>query len=142
MLDSRLGTGWESGHTYSITFFTINSDDNEVSGNSLTFEATFMDEIDIAILSNPSSRVDNIIGDIDALGMTYAVFPMNEWDDYLDDEWMNEYNKIVLPWQELIDAKPVGGSTNGKGYYEKLGLNQGILEDFMNAGGTVQDAPR
>lgn len=129
---------WDSGHTYSITFFTINSDDNEVSGNSLTFEATFMDEIDIAILSNPSSRVDNIIRDIDALGMTYTLFPMNEWDDYLDDEWMNEYNKIVLPWQELIDAKPVGGSTNGKGYYEKLGLNQGILEDFMNAGGTVQ----
>ena len=89
-------------------------------------------------LSNPSSRVDNIIRDIDALGMTYTLFPMNEWDDYLDDEWMNEYNKIVLPWQELIDAKPVGGSTNGKGYYEKLGLNQGILEDFMNAGGTVQ----
>ena len=59
--------GWVSGHTYSITFFTINSDDNEVSGNSLTFEATFMDEIDIAILSNPSSRVDNIIRDIDAL---------------------------------------------------------------------------
>ena len=59
---------------------------------------------------------------------------MNEWDDYLDDEWMNEYNKIVLPWQELIDAKPVGGSTNGKGYYEKLGLNQRVLEDFMSAG--------
>ena len=59
-------------HIFS-TFFTINSDDNGVSGNTLTFEATFMDEIDINFV-NPSSRVDNIIRDIDALGMTYT-FP-------------------------------------------------------------------
>ena len=70
--------------------------------------------------------------------MTYTLYEINDWNEYLDGGWMTHYDKIILPWQSSLAARDI--DDGGKGYYQALGntQNRQILEGFMQAGGTVQ----
>ena len=129
--------GWQDGHTYNISYYATLSDGSE-SGNVRYFHATFADKIDIAILSDDSSRVNTIKDDMEILGMTYTLYEIKDWNEYLDGGWMTHYDKIILPWQSSLAARDI--DDGGKGYYQALGntQNRQILEGFMQAGGTVQ----
>ncbi len=128
--------GWMDGHEYNISFDAELANGNP-SGNVRYFHATFADQIDVAILSDTSTRTSTIKEDLSILGMTYTQFEINDWDTYFMSGWFTHYDKIILPWQTDVAAKdePVG-----RGYYQKLGTssNQNTLEGFMFAGGTIQ----
>ena len=128
---------WTNGHTYNISFHAELANGNP-SGNVRYFHATFADRIDVAILSDSTSRTSTIKQDLQSLGMTYTQYAINDWTTYLDSGWMTHYDKILLPWQEDVAAKDV--ESGGRGYYQKLGstANRQTLESFMSAGGTVQ----
>ena len=132
--------GFQDGKSYNITYFATLSDTGEVSGNVRNFKATFSDTIDVAILGDVSSRVKKIKMDLDILGMSYTQFTINDWNTYLESGWMSHYDKIMMPWQEDHDARPSTVNPAGKGYYQKLGTtaSKAVLEDFANAGGTLQ----
>ena len=104
------------------------------------FKAKFADKIDVAILSDDTERSQKAKMDLEILGMTYTEYEINDWATYFESGWMSHYDKILMPWQEDYDAKPSGGQNGGKGYYEKLGTtaNKKVIEDFTNAGGTLQ----
>ena len=129
--------GWLDGHEYNISFDAELSNGNP-SGNVRYFHATFADHIDVAILSDSSTRTSTIKEDLNILGMTYTQFEIKDWETYFLSGWFTHYDKIILPWQTDVAAKDE--NANGKGYYEKLGIsaNQNTLEGFMFAGGTVQ----
>jgi hypothetical protein len=128
--------GWMDGHKYNVSFDAELANGNP-SGNVRYFHATFADHIDVAILSDSSTRTSTIKEDLNILGMTYTQFEINDWDTYFLSGWFTHYDKVILPWQTDVAAKdePVG-----RGYYQKLGTssNQNTLEGFMFAGGTVQ----
>ncbi len=128
--------GFQNGKSYNITYFSTIASTGEISGNVRSFKATFSDQIDVAILSDDD--VKEVKMDLEILGMTYTQFAINDWNTYLDSSWMSHYDKILMPWQDDSDSKP--SSDGGKGYYEKLGTtaSKGILQDFTNAGGTLQ----
>ena len=67
--------------------------------------------------------------------MSYTQYEIDDWNDYLTTTWILKYNKVVLPWQ-TARYKDIGAG--GLGYYEKLGDNKDTLENFMDAGGTIQ----
>ena len=100
------------------------------------FHATFADLVDVAILSESTTRTSTIKQDLALLGMSYTQYEIDDWNDYLTTTWILKYNKVVLPWQTAFAAKDIGAG--GLGYYEKLGDNKDTLENFMDAGGTIQ----
>ncbi len=130
--------GWTDGHTYNISFYATLASDGSISGNVRYFHATFADHVDIAILSDDTTRTATIKEDLEILGLTYTQFGINDWNDYLNSGWMSHYDKVLMPWQESNAAKP--SSEGGKGYYEKIGTtpNKNTLKNFMTAGGTLQ----
>ena len=129
--------GWLDGHTYNISFYGRLSDGSE-TGNERYFHATFADRVDVAILSDTSSRTTAIKQDLAILGMTYTQYEINDWNTYFDAGWFTHYDKIILPWQEQLVAKDT--QFGGDGYYQYLGepARRTVLENFMSAGGTVQ----
>ena len=137
-------SNWYDTHTYNISFHAeILQEDGsmEPSGNDRFFEITFYDNIDVAILSNPTdqNRLQRVKEDLEAMGMTYTQLRMDNWDTYGTPDWVEHYNKVLLPWQ--TDYNVYYGE-----YYEMLaetresdGLSlTETLEDYMNGGGTVQ----
>jgi len=134
-------SGWEDGHTYNISFSATLGSDGEKSGNDRYFEILFRDEIDVLILSNPTdqSRLQRVKEDIKAMGKTYTQLKVNDWETYATPDWIEHYNKVLLPWQ--TDYNVVYGN-----YYQLMGETResdGLsltetLEDFMQNGGTVQ----
>jgi len=129
--------GWQDGHTYNISYSAALTNGNP-SGNVRHFIATFVDHADVAILGDTTSRTSTIKEDLSLLGMTYTQYEINDWNTYLDTSWMFHYDKVILPWQDLVAAKDV--DDGGRGYYQKLGSSQNkqTLETFMSGGGTVQ----
>ncbi|MGB2507645.1 MAG: hypothetical protein ACPIFP_07990, partial [Candidatus Poseidoniaceae archaeon] len=90
------------------------------------------------ILSDTSTRTTAIKQDLAILGMTYTQYEINDWATYFDAGWFTHYDKIVLPWQDVLVAKDT--QFGGDGYYQYLGepARRTVLENFMSAGGTVQ----
>ena len=129
--------GWMDGSTYNISFYGRLSDGSE-TGNTRYFHATFADHVDVAILSDTSSRTTAIKQDLAILGMSYTQFEINDWPTYFDASWFTHYDKIVLPWQDILAAKDT--QFGGDGYYQYLGepARRTVLENFMSAGGTIQ----
>ncbi len=132
---------WYDGHTYNISFYGTLTEDNERSGNDRYFEIQFFDQIDVAVLSNPTdqNRLQSVKRDLEAMGKTYTQLQMENWDTYATPDWVEHYDKVLLPWQ--TDYNVYYGD-----YYEKLdetresdGLTvTETLEDYMTGGGTVQ----
>ena len=129
--------GWMDGKTYNISFYGRLADGSE-TGNERYFHATFADHVDVAILSDTSSRTTAIKQDLAILGMSYTQYEINDWSTYFDAGWFTHYDKIVLPWQDVLVAKDT--QFGGDGYYQYLGepARRTVLENFMSAGGTVQ----
>ena len=131
---------WESGRAYNLSWDAkLVSDDSE-NGNKRYFDITFMDDIDVAILSNPTdqNRLQRVKSDLEAMGMTYTQFRTSEWEDYVTEDWTGVYHKVLLPWQ--TDYNAAYGD-----YYQKLsevrasGLSViDVLDNFMVNGGTLQ----
>tara|TARA_Y100000590_G_scaffold468732_1_gene652844 strand:- start:9341 stop:13429 length:4089 start_codon:yes stop_codon:yes gene_type:complete len=137
-------SSWYDGHTYNISFSAQIAQENgslEPSGNDRFFEILFYDNIDVAILSNPTdqNRLQSVKKDLEAMGMTYTQLRMQNWDTYGTPDWVEHYNKVLLPWQ--TDYNVYYGD-----YYQMLdqtresdGLSlTETLEDYMTGGGTVQ----
>ena len=132
---------WYDGHTYNISFYGILTEDNEPSGNDRYFEIQFYDNIDVAILSNPTdqNRLQSVKKDLEAMGKTYTQLRLENWDTYGTPDWVEHFDKVLLPWQ--TDYNVYYGE-----YYEALaetresdGLSlTETLEDYMTGGGTVQ----
>ena len=132
--------GWTDGHTYNISFYAELTDGSP-SGNNRYYTVTFADEIDVAILSNPTDqgRLDRVKEDLDAMGMTYTQFRVDDWETYVTTEWMEHYNKILLPWQTENNVE------NGL-YYDQLSATRStdqlsamdIILNRMQSGATVQ----
>ncbi|MEC7508219.1 MAG: hypothetical protein VX965_04180, partial [Candidatus Thermoplasmatota archaeon] len=76
--------------------------------------------------------------DMAILGMSYTQYEINDWATYFDAGWFTHYDKIILPWQDVLVAKDT--QFGGDGYYQYLGepARRTVLENFMSAGGTVQ----
>ena len=70
-------------HTTSVT---VNLSDGSESGNVGYFHATFADKIDIAILSDDSSRVNNQGRHGNSWNDTH--YEIKDWNEYLDGGWM------------------------------------------------------
>ncbi len=134
-------TEWYDGHEYNISFYAILTEDGESSGNDRYFEIEFFDNVDVAILSNPTdqNRLQRVKEDLESMGMTYTQYLVEDWERYATPNWMSHYDKILLPWQ--TDYNVEYGD-----YYETLGETREsdglsvteILEAFMVNGGTVQ----
>jgi hypothetical protein len=132
---------WYDGHTYNISFYGILTEDSEPSGNDRYFEIQFYDNIDVAILSNPTdqNRLQSVKKDLEAMGKTYTQLRLENWDTYGTPDWVEHFDKVLLPWQ--TDYNVYYGE-----YYEALaetresdGLSlTETLEDYMTGGGTVQ----
>jgi len=129
--------GWMDGATYNISFYGLLADGSE-TGNERYFHATFADQVDVAILSDTSSRTTAIKQDLAILGMSYTQYEINDWSTYFEAGWFTHYDKIILPWQDVLVAKDT--QFGGDGYYQYLGepARRTVLENFMSAGGTVQ----
>ena len=129
--------GWMDGSTYNISFYGLLADGSE-TGNERYFHATFADQVDVAILSDTSSRTTAIKQDLAILGMSYTQYEINDWSTYFEAGWFTHYDKIILPWQDVLVAKDT--QFGGDGYYQYLGepARRTVLENFMSAGGTVQ----
>ena len=73
------------------------------------------------------------------MGMTYTQMKLENWDTYATPDWLEHYDKVLLPWQ--TDYNVYYGD-----YYEKLsetresdGLSVSeTLENYMVNGGTTQ----
>jgi len=71
--------------------------------------------------------------------MTYTQLRVSDWDTYATPDWIEHYNKVLLPWQ--TDYNVVYGD-----YYEIMDTTReddglsvvDVLENFMVDGGTVQ----
>ena len=135
---------WVDGHTYNISFSAdVTKEDGtiEPSGNVRFFIITFHDQIDVAVLSNPTdqNRLQRVKADLETMGMTYTQMKLDNWDTYATPDWLEHYDKVLLPWQ--TDYNVYYGD-----YYEKLsetrdtdGLSVSeTLESYMVNGGTTQ----
>ncbi|MEC8874036.1 MAG: hypothetical protein VX502_01445, partial [Candidatus Thermoplasmatota archaeon] len=129
-------------NTYNISFYATIIETGESSGNERFFTITFQDHIDVAILSDPTdqSRLQRVKSDLQAMGKAYTQFEVDDWNTYGTEDWLEDYSKILLPWQ--TDYNVEYGD-----YYELLGTPNPensditlteILVDFMYDGGTVQ----
>ena len=134
-------SSWYDGHTYNISFFATFTQDGNSSGNERFFVIQFYDQIDVAILSNPTdqNRLQQVKNDLDAMNLTYTQLRVSDWDTYATPDWIEHYNKVLLPWQ--TDYNVVYGD-----YYEIMDTTRetdglsvvDVLENFMVEGGTVQ----
>jgi len=134
-------SSWYDGHTYNISFFANFTQDGNSSGNERFFVIQFYDQIDVAILSNPTdqNRLQQVKNDLDAMNLTYTQLRVSDWDTYATPDWIEHYNKVLLPWQ--TDYNVVYGD-----YYEIMDTTRetdglsvvDVLENFMVEGGTVQ----
>ncbi|MEE3083123.1 MAG: hypothetical protein VX320_03410, partial [Candidatus Thermoplasmatota archaeon] len=133
-------SGWVDGHKYNLTFYAELTDGSE-SGNIRYYHVTMADTIDVAILSNPTDqgRLEAVKDDLDAMGMTYTQFRVDDWDRYVTPLWMNHYGKILLPWQ--TENNVVNGF-----YYDQLSTTRAsdglspmeVITNRMQAGATLQ----
>ena len=133
---------WFDSHTYNISFQSILTETGATSGNERYFDIQFLDNIDVAILSNPTdqNRLQRVKQDLSAMNKTYTQFEVEEWNVYGMEDWFEHYSKILLPWQ--TDYSVEYGD-----YYELLGvpnpdnaditLTESLIE-FMRDGGTLQ----
>jgi hypothetical protein len=134
-------SAWIDGHSYNISFSATLGSDGEKSGNDRYFEIVFMDDIDVLILSNPTdqNRLQRVKQDLDAMGKTYTQLRVNDWETYATPDWIEHYDKVLLPWQ--TDYNVVYGD-----YYQSMAQTRetdGLsltetLENYMQFGGTVQ----
>ena len=134
-------SSWYDGHTYNISFFATFTQDGNSSGNERFFVIQFYDQIDVAILSNPTdqNRLQQVKNDLDAMNLTYTQLRVSDWNSYATPDWIEHYNKVLLPWQ--TDYNVVYGD-----YYEIMDTTRetdglsvvDVLENFMVEGGTVQ----
>jgi hypothetical protein len=134
-------SSWYDGHTYNISFFANFTQDGNSSGNERFFVIQFYDQIDVAILSNPTdqNRLQQVKNDLDEMNLTYTQLRVSDWDTYATPDWIEHYNKVLLPWQ--TDYNVVYGD-----YYEIMDTTRetdglsvvDVLENFMVEGGTVQ----
>jgi len=134
-------SSWYDGHTYNISFFSIFSENDSRVGNEIFYEIQFYDQIDVAILSNETdlNRLQQVKADLEVMGMTYTQFEVEDWEEYVTPDWIEHYNKVLLPWQ--TDYNVVYGD-----YYEIMDNRRetdgisvvDVLENFMIHGGTVQ----
>ena len=97
---------WEPGRAYNLSWGAQLVSDGSENGNKRYFEITFMDEIDVAILSNPTdqNRLQRVKSDLEAMGMTYTQFRTSEWESYVTEDWTGVYQKVLLPWQTDYNA--------------------------------------
>jgi hypothetical protein len=133
-------SGWIDGHTYNLTFYAELTDSTS-SGNMRYYHIGMADTIDIAILSNPTDqgRLDRVKDDLDAMGMTYTQYRVDDWDRYVTPLWMNHYDKILLPWQ--TENNVVNGF-----YYDQLSTTRAsdglspmdVITARMSAGATLE----
>ncbi|MDP6900137.1 MAG: VCBS repeat-containing protein [Candidatus Thalassarchaeaceae archaeon] len=133
-------SGWVDGHMYNVTFYAQLTDGSS-SGNVRYYHIGMADSVDIAILSNPTdqSRLDRVKDDLDAMGMTYTQFRVDDWDRYVTPIWMNHYDKILLPWQ--TENNVVNGF-----YYDQLSTTRAsdglspmdVITARMQAGATIE----
>ena len=73
------------------------------------------------------------------MNLTYTQLRVSDWDTYATPDWIEHYNKVLLPWQ--TDYNVVYGD-----YYEIMDTTRetdglsvvDVLENFMVEGGTVQ----
>ena len=73
------------------------------------------------------------------MNLTYTQLRVSDWDTYATPDWIEHYNKVLLPWQ--TDYNVVYGN-----YYEIMDTTRetdglsvvDVLENFMVEGGTVQ----
>ena len=137
---SGMFNSWEDSRKYNLSWAAKLVSDDSDNGNVRFFEITFMDDIDVAILSNPTdqNRLQRVKSDLEAMGMVYTQFRTSEWEDYVTQDWAGVYDKILLPWQTDYNAE------YGE-YYQKLNELRGdglstndVLDDFMVNGGTLQ----
>ena len=133
---------WFGGHTYNISFFASLVETGEFSGNERYFPIVFEDQIDVAILSSPTdqNRLQRVKADLDAMNKTYTQIEAEDWGFYGKMDWLEHYNKVLLPWQTDYNVE-YGG------YYERMGTpNEDdfgktlveTLTEFMREGGTLQ----
>tara|TARA_B110000444_G_scaffold260947_1_gene310087 strand:+ start:7486 stop:14046 length:6561 start_codon:yes stop_codon:yes gene_type:complete len=132
---------WIGGHTYNISFSATLGSDGEKSGNDRYFEILFMDDIDVLILSNPTdqNRLQRVKQDLESMGKTYTQLRVNDWETYATPDWVEHYEKVLLPWQtdynvEYGDYYQLMGQTRDT---DGLSLTE-TLENYMQTGGTVQ----
>ncbi|MGY8692013.1 MAG: hypothetical protein ACKVHF_03510, partial [Candidatus Poseidoniales archaeon] len=132
---------WIDGHTYNISFSATLGSDGEKSGNDRYFEILFMDDIDVLILSNPTdqNRLQRVKQDLESMGKTYTQLRVNDWETYATPDWIEHYEKVLLPWQtdynvEYGDYYQLMGQTRDT---DGLSLTE-TLENYMQTGGTVQ----
>ena len=114
----------------------------EDSGNERYFSIEFLDNIDVAILSNPTdqNRLQRVKQDLSSMNKTYTQLEVEDWNVYGMEDWLEHYSKVLLPWQ--TDYSVEYGD-----YYELLGtpnpdnaditLTETLIE-FMREGGTLQ----
>ena len=133
---------WFGGHTYNISSVASLVETGESSGNERYFPIVFEDQIDVAILSSPTdqNRLQRVKADLDAMNKTYTQIETEDWDFYGKMDWLEHYNKVLLPWQTDYNVE-YGG------YYEIMGTpNEDefgntlveTLTEFMRTGGTLQ----
>ena len=134
-------SGWYDGHEYNISFYAILTEDGEQSGNDRYFEIEFKNNVDVAILSNPTdqNRLQRVKQDLESMGMSYTQLMIDDWERYATENWLDHYDKILMPWQ--TDYNVVYGE-----YYETLSATRDsdglsvteVLEAYMVNGGTLQ----
>ena len=133
---------WFDSHTYNISFQSTLVGTGELSGNERFFSIEFLDNIDVAILSNPTdqNRLQRVKQDLSSMNKTYTQLEVEDWNVYGMEDWLEHYSKVLLPWQ--TDYSVEYGD-----YYELLGtpnpdnaditLTETLIE-FMREGGTLQ----
>jgi hypothetical protein len=133
--------GWIDGHEYNLSFNAMKTADGSNAGNDHSFHIVFSENVDVAILSDNTDqqRLQSVRADLDAMGMTYTQFTMNDWDTYVTSDWLIHYDKVLLPWQTTTNVV-------NRQYYERLdtirtsdGLSpRDVMMTFMLGGGTVE----
>ena len=133
---------WFDSHKYNISFQSTLTGTGEDSGNERYFSIEFLDNIDVAILSNPTdqNRLQRVKQDLSSMNKTYTQLEVEDWNVYGMEDWLEHYSKVLLPWQ--TDYSVEYGD-----YYELLGtpnadnaditLTETLIE-FMRDGGTLQ----
>ena len=99
---------------------------NELSGNERFFSIDFLDQIDVAILSNPTdqNRLQRVKQELKSMNKSYTQIEVEDWFVYGTHDWLvNHYKKVLLPWQTDYNVE------YGQ-YYELLGTPNEQNADF------------
>ena len=133
---------WFDSHTYNISFQSTLTETGATSGNERYFDIQFLDNIDVAILSNPTdqNRLQRVKQDLSAMNKTYTQFEVEDWGVYGMEDWFEHYSKILMPWQtdysvEYGDYYELMGTPNPEN--ADITLTESLIE-FMREGGTLQ----